>query len=977
MADYQLSVEVSGDASKLKNGFKEAQESLSSFKNKTESSSLTVGKLAKAFGIAQIATKAVSSAIGIVTDNVGNAINRFDTLNNYPKVLQSLGYSADEAKASMATLSDGIDGLPTSLDEITGSTQRMVTILGDVPKATKSTIALNNAFLASGASSDKASRGMEQYMQMLAAGKVDQASWNTLIDTMPMALTKTAEAFGFTGRSAQKEFYEALKSGDITMDQFNDKLIELNEGTRGFAEVAKTASAGIGTSFKNLGNAVTKNIEKIITAVNEWAQAKGLGSIAENIDGLKGMINNFGAAVVAVTPQIMDFLYNLGQKGMEAFKQIEPYIPPIIDGLKELAGVAKEVFNVLAPHLPLIFQLVAAWVLFNTALGAVTKVTGKINALSSAIMGIGKSGQVIKDLGGAFSGLKGVIAGKFETIYLEVLYGIDDLKSLMGTLGEGLKSGLVEAFGGLKDVAVTGGGLIKNGFLEAMSALKNSGLLIFNGLKTGIMEAMGAIKDVVMVGLSGLKSGFTALWGFFAANPIALVVVSIMAVVAALIYAYQHFESFRNLVDEVVQAVVGFFTNAWEELKTNTAETTENLKATFSEFWVNLTTGFSTMIETIKSFFVGLWTGLTEGVALAWETVTTVISEAIINITTVASELWEGFKLMLSGVWQGVQEIATIAFEGLKAYLSTTTIGMIFAIVTNWQGFIATISAIWNSISSTASAIWESIKTKVVSTVTNTKDLVTNAYNTLKSNVLSIVTGVYSAVVGKFEEIKGRVVSIATSMKDQAIRAWEGMKSGASKVVGMVRSAFEALRNINLFNIGNAIIQGFLNGLKAKFEAVKSFVGGIGPWIQAHKGPIQYDKRLLIPAGYAIIEGLNKGLKEEFKETQRVIQDITDTIEDVFDIDVDGIDFGGVSGGTLPTPAPISTVGSPTTSGKIREYQIPRNYFVYKDYDRQKDMNITVVSELDGREVARGTYKYTNEYVKRQERIKNRRRGEI
>ena len=96
-------------------------------------------------------------------------------------------------------------------------------------KSTDTVLALNNAFLASGASTEDASRGMQQFNQMLSTGTVDLESWKTLQETMPLALQKTAEAMGFVGKSAQRDLYAALKDGTVTFDQFNDKLIELEQ----------------------------------------------------------------------------------------------------------------------------------------------------------------------------------------------------------------------------------------------------------------------------------------------------------------------------------------------------------------------------------------------------------------------------------------------------------------------------------------------------------------------------------------------------------------------------------------------------------------------------------------------------------------------------------------------------------------------------------------------------------------------------
>ena len=162
---------------------------------------------------------AASKAMGVISSSLGGAISRFDTLNKYPVVMKSLGYSAQDVAKSTKTLSDGIDGLPTTLDGITSIAQQLAPLTDSADKASKSAVALNDAFLASGASTADAERGLQQYTQMLSTGKVDMMSWRTLIETMPIALRKVANSFGFTGKSAENDLYKALQSGSITMDQ--------------------------------------------------------------------------------------------------------------------------------------------------------------------------------------------------------------------------------------------------------------------------------------------------------------------------------------------------------------------------------------------------------------------------------------------------------------------------------------------------------------------------------------------------------------------------------------------------------------------------------------------------------------------------------------------------------------------------------------------------------------------------------------
>lgn len=77
-------------------------------------------------------------------------------------------------------------------------------------------------------------------------------------------------------------------------------------------------------------------------------------------------------------------------------------------------------------------------------------------------------------------------------------------------------------------------------------------------------------------------------------------------------------------------------------------------------------------------------------------------------------------------------------------------------------------------------------------------------------------------------------------------------------------------------------MNGFLGGLKSAWGAVKHFVKGIAGWIKRHKGPISYDRKLLIPAGNAIMAGLNQGLSQSFGDVQKNIFGMNDFLASSF-----------------------------------------------------------------------------------------------
>lgn len=343
----------------------------------------------KNFSVGAVAFKAVSSAMNLVSQSMDKAIDRFDTLQRFPKVMKSLGHSSKDVAASTKLLAEGIDGLPTSLDTVVATTQKLTSMTGNLKQSTKLTIALNNAFLASGASTEEASRGLTQYTQMLSSGKVDLQSWKTLQETMSYALQKTAESFGYAGASAQNDLYKALQDGKITFSDFSKRLVELNKGVNGFAEMAKKNSEGIKTSFNNIILAVAKGIANVITEFDNLSKAVTGKSIAKHLDSIKDAINNTFNIIINVirgaTPVVKSLVSVLG------------FLKPVLDPLISVfAGVVSAVLLFKGAMLglaiikgigsligTLITSLVSLTSTSLVATGATTGLAGALASLSS------------------------------------------------------------------------------------------------------------------------------------------------------------------------------------------------------------------------------------------------------------------------------------------------------------------------------------------------------------------------------------------------------------------------------------------------------------------------------------------------------------------------------------------------------------------------------------------------------------------
>src|SRR5690625_1786256 len=384
---------------------KKVTDDLSNIGKNTEKSNITVGKLAKSLGLVAVGAKAFDA----IRNSVEDAVSRFDRLNQFPKVLEALGVSAEDAEKSVDTLSDGIDGLPTKLDDIASTAQRMYTSFGDMDKATESALALNNALLGAGASSEQASRGTEMYLKMLQTGQVDLQTWRSLSETMDVGLVKIAESFGYAGKSAKDDLYKALQDGSITIEEFNDKLIEVGTGTGVMADLARENSLGLATSLTNLGTAVSRNLANIIESFDNLSKEVTGKSIAEHIDGLKVVINNAFDIVrqaIELTTPLFKVLATAVKFLYEAFKPLTPVIIGATTALLGLLAVQK---------LQAMFTGASAGArIVTTATGLLTgrltlaTVATKALAAAKKLLG-GPVGVAVAGIGGIVGGVDGVV----------------------------------------------------------------------------------------------------------------------------------------------------------------------------------------------------------------------------------------------------------------------------------------------------------------------------------------------------------------------------------------------------------------------------------------------------------------------------------------------------------------------------------------------------------------------------------------
>jgi tape measure domain-containing protein len=139
----------------------------------------------------------------------------------------------------------------------------------------------------------------------------------------------------------------------------------------------------------------------------------------------------------------------------------------------------------------------------------------------------------------------------------------------------------------------------------------------------------------------------------------------------------------------------------------------------------------------------------------------------------------------------------------------------------------------------------------------------TNTGKAIWSSFTNFIAGCVSGILGWFSGLGSSIGGAFNNAANSAKNTWNGVVSWFRGIPSTIGGFFSGAGTL-LYNAGASIISGFLNGLKSMWSNVTGWISGIGDWIKAHKGPISYDRRLLIPAGQAIMTDFAQGLNTGF-----------------------------------------------------------------------------------------------------------------
>lgn len=417
-------------------------------------SKFSTGFAAKLGIISGITQQVFSKVTSTISAQFGDAIYRADTLNRFPKVMEMMGYSAEDAAKSVEKLREGVKGIPTSLADVVKGTQRIAALTGDVDKASDWTLAISDAMLITTGDVNEASRGMEQFIQLLSRGKPAGNDWNTIMEVASPIMNELARSLGYAGAELGGDFYTALQNGTLSTEDMMEALVKLDkEGGNGLESLhtrVETATGGISATMTNLRQSISNALVDLIQEIG-----------SENIESVISTIKN---ALVG--------LVNVG-------KNLIAFVKENWEWLKYVAGA------------------IAAFFAGGMIINGIAKITEKVKGIGAAfksVFGKGAQTSIAKGAENTFSAIGTGINKALVSIKDILVNVVNVVMEPIKTLLKGVGEALAGFFKALADPAIAMGALM---FAAAAAAIA-AAILLIGGAIGLVTPALAAFFNDVL-----------------------------------------------------------------------------------------------------------------------------------------------------------------------------------------------------------------------------------------------------------------------------------------------------------------------------------------------------------------------------------------------------------------------------------------------------------------------------------------------
>ena len=528
------------------------------------------------------------------------------------------------------------------------------------------------------------------------AGAFDEA--NAAIVEGTGASGEALEELNQTAHSA----FSRIADADQDLSGVADILAELNTRFGVTGEAAEDLTVSVANFAQHTGTDGTKAVDDIANVMNRW------GMDIEDVDGLLDDLTTANQSCQMSVDEMTRYLsensiqfQELGYSTEDALAMLISLsdgganVSSVMSGMKKAVGNLSEVTD----DVPGAFQ---------DAIKAMAECDNVSEALQAQV---GDTGLTVEQVFGSKAAQE--LAANVQSGNFNIEQWTKVLQDNQGALADTTENAttMQDAWAqATNSVSLALGGtlapVISDVVTKVAQVITKVAQLVqdspaLQAIVMGVATAFGILAGALAISslISIVQKAFAMLNATMLMNPIFLVITAIAALVAGLVYAYRHCETFREIVDK-----------AFNVIKTVVVTVINTVK-----------TVITTVFNAIKNHFSTTWNAAKTIVVTVWNAIKTAVTTAVNAVKSVVTSVFNAIKSVTTSVWNAIKNAITHPIQTAKS-----TVTSIF------NGIRSTISSVVNGVKSTVSSAFNAIKSAMISPIESAKSKIQGIMNKVK-----------------------------------------------------------------------------------------------------------------------------------------------------------------------------------------------------------------------------------------------------
>lgn len=551
-----------------------------------------------------------------------------------------------------------------------------------------------------------------------------QVAGTNYFTEMSYLLDSVAESADGTA-TAWDTLADALENSEGALDTMADTVTDTWEG-----------------ATERLGSAIDDLKINLVSTFAPYAK-DAINSVAAVIPSItEGITTTIQTLMDVAVPKITAFR----DRAIELFESIRPK-------LEAIGEKATAIFGAVAETLSGAFEAVRpgiSWVIDTAIPTAINIVLDLVSAFESVVLTVLDFKEVLAAALAVYTAFK---AGQ---AIQSVVQGFQSAQVSLALFKHGAQTAN-----------------IAQAALNGTLTLSETLVALFTGQVTVAELATAAWSKVTAVA-SGVMKGLNAV---LLANPIALIVAAIAAVIAIVVLLYTKCEWFRDFVNTVAGAIVGFVKNAasaiagffkslWSTIQSIWSAVTGWFKSNVIEPLVNF---FAPIVERISGFFQGCWIII----QAVWLVVSTWFND---NVITPVVEFFSAIPGAVGGffssLWEGIKAVWSAVSGWFSDNVIQPLVNFFAPIVETIGGFF---SGLWNGICEIWQAAGEWFSENVATPINNAFQAVSDFVKGIFNGLIGFVEGMINKVIGAVNSFIGGFNDIVSKAASFIGIEWGGI----------------------------------------------------------------------------------------------------------------------------------------------------------------------------------------------------------